>query len=80
MPSHTISTLAEKVVLVFPWDHRRIMQTLWCCLERAFNENASGGATFIKPLPSSFIKQPKGFVGNSCKINSERLNPSCQVC
>lgn len=56
MPSHTISTLAEKVVLVFSGECRRIMQTLWCCLERAFNENASGGAAFIKALPSSLKK------------------------
>lgn len=49
------------------------MQTLWCCLKKAFNESASGGPAFIKLPPSPFLKKPKSFVGNSCKINSPRL-------
>lgn len=73
MPSHTVSTLTEEVRLVFSKEPRRIMQTLWYSPKKAFNESASRGPAFIKPPPSHFTKQPQGFVGNSCKINSFRL-------
>lgn len=61
MPSHALWTVAEEGTLVLSRGRRRIIQTLWCCLEKAFNESASGDPAFIKPPPPShFIKQPLG--------------------